>query len=24
DRLAKIAAYAAADTPHKKDAGFLV
>ncbi|MER4457038.1 ribonuclease HI, partial [Klebsiella pneumoniae] len=22
--LAKIAAYAAADTPHKKDAGFLV
>ncbi|HCT8538068.1 TPA: ribonuclease HI, partial [Klebsiella pneumoniae] len=24
DRLAKIAAYAAADTPHKKDAGFLL
>ncbi|HDZ0527980.1 TPA: hypothetical protein RRU09_005163, partial [Klebsiella pneumoniae] len=23
DRLAKIAAYAAADTPHKKDAGFF-
>ena len=24
DRLAKIAAYAAADTPHKKDAGYLL